>query len=106
METTTLQLVTIVAESILESRLERDLQKLGAHGFTVSSARGQGTRGLRTGDWEGGNVRIETIVSPAVADDILAFVAEHYFPNYAVIAWVHDVGVLRGDKYVHGDPGS
>jgi len=44
-------------------------------------------------------VRIETIVGPAVADRILEHVSANYFEDYAVIAWVDDVGVVRGDKY-------
>jgi nitrogen regulatory protein P-II 2 len=34
-----------------------------------------------------------------VAERILARVAEEYFAHYAVIAWVEDVEVVRGDKY-------
>jgi len=34
-----------------------------------------------------------------VADRILARVAEAYFPRFAVVAWVEDVEVVRGDKY-------
>lgn len=45
-------------------------------------------------------MRIEVVVSDEVADRILDHVAEHYFPNYAVIAFVADVAVVRGDKYV------
>jgi hypothetical protein len=54
---------------------------------------------VRTSEWEGGNIRLETIVSPAVADKILERLAEAYFANYAVIAFVDTVEVVRGDKY-------
>jgi nitrogen regulatory protein P-II 2 len=40
------------------------------------------------------------VVSAAVADRVLAHVAKHYFPNYAVIAYVGTVEVVRGEKYV------
>ena len=95
-----LSLVTIVVETILEQRLTRALRDLGVSGFTITAARGDGARGFRTGDVEGGNIKIETIVPPDRAAQILAHVEEHYFENYAVIAWVSEVGVLRGDKYV------
>jgi nitrogen regulatory protein P-II 2 len=95
-----LSLVTIVIESILEQRITRALRDLGVSGFTITAARGDGQRGFRTGDVEGGNVKIETIVHPDRAAEVLAYVEEHYFENYAVIAWVSEVGVLRGDKYV------
>ena len=44
-------------------------------------------------------MRIETIVSPAVAERILEVLATVYFPNYAVVAWAADVQVVRGDKF-------
>lgn len=91
--------VTIVAEAILEDRIARDLRSLGAHGFTITEARGEGSRGVRAQDWEGRNVRIESIASDEVAGAVLEHVAEHYFAHFAVIAWVDDVEVVRGDKY-------
>ncbi|WP_299432430.1 transcriptional regulator [uncultured Meiothermus sp.] len=94
-----LKLVTIVAEGFLEEKLVREVKKLGARGYTITPARGEGSRGVRTSEWEGGNIRLETIVSPAVADKILERLAEAYFANYAVIAFVDTVEVVRGDKY-------
>ena len=96
---TQLRLVTIVAEAVLEERLLRELAQLGARGWTIAHVRGEGSRGTRTSGLEGGNVRIETLVAPDVADRILAHVAEVYFPRFAVVAWVEDVEVVRGDKY-------
>ena len=91
--------VTIVAEALLEDRIVREIRALGALGFTIAETRGEGSRGVRAADWEGRNVRIETIVGGEVAAAILAHVADHYFAHYAVIAWVDDVEVVRGDKY-------
>jgi hypothetical protein len=54
---------------------------------------------VRASEWEGSNIRLETIVSPAVAERILNHLAEVYFANYAVIAFVENVEVVRGDKY-------
>jgi hypothetical protein len=45
-------------------------------------------------------VRIETLVSAAVADKIMELVSARYFQNYAVVCWVVDASVLRGEKYV------
>ena len=95
-----LKLVTIVAEALLESRLTRDLKKLGARGYTITEARGEGSRGVRSSEWEGSNLKVEAVVSPAVANKIMAYLAEHYFPHYAVIAYVQTVEVARGEKYV------
>jgi nitrogen regulatory protein P-II 2 len=100
MKTVPLKLVTIVAEAVLEDRLVRDLGAAGARGHTVTTVRGHGSRGVRASDWEGGNVRIEVIVSDEVSGRVLDLLAERYFPNYAVVAWVENVQVVRGEKYV------
>lgn len=98
--TTHMLLVTVVAEAILQQRIVRELKSLGVSGFTVSATRGEGSRGSRAGDLEGGNVKIETIVPPELAATILSHVEAKYFEHYAVIVWVADVGVLRGEKYL------
>lgn len=100
MKTTPLKLLTIVAEPVLEERLTLAVRTSGASGFTVVSGHGEGSRGMRASEVPGECIRIETVVSAAVADRILELVAAQYFPHYAVIAYVTDVMVVRGDKYV------
>lgn len=95
-----LKLVTLVAEPVLEERLTSKLLELGATGFTVTDSRGQGSRGIRASAVPGEGVRIEVVVSAEVAAAILEHVKDQYFPSYAVIAWVTEVEVVRGDKYV------
>jgi hypothetical protein len=99
MQTRTLMLVTVVAEHVLESELVTLMKTEGATGYTVTPAHGEGSRGLRTG-MEGGNVRLEVVVPTVVADAIVTRLAERYFTNYAVIAWLTEVRVVRGEKYV------
>ena len=100
MELVPLKLVTIVAEGLLEKRLVEEVKRLGAKGYTITPARGEGSRGIRSVDWEGQNIRLETIVSEEVALRILQRLQEEYFPHYAVIAYVENVWVVRGEKYV------
>ncbi|MDX2003947.1 MAG: transcriptional regulator [Meiothermus sp.] len=94
-----LKLVTIIAEGFLEDKLIREVRRLGAKGYTVTPARGEGSRGVRASEWEGGNIRLECIVSPEVAEKIVKRLAEVYFTNFAVIAYLESVEVVRGDKY-------
>ncbi len=101
MKTRRLTLVTVVAEAVLEQQLIQLVKAEGATGFTVTAAHGEGSRALRTG-MEEGNVRLEVVVSEEVGDAIVTCLAERYFTNYAVIAWLTDVSVVRGDKYVRG----
>lgn len=91
--------VTIVAESLLTERLQEDVLRLGASGYTSTLAEGRGSRGVRASEWEGRNVKIEILVTPEIADRILQHLSEAYFENYAVIAYAHDVEVVRGEKY-------
>lgn len=100
MQMTKLKLVTIIAEAFLEERLLRELRQLGAKGYTIGEARGEGTRGIHASSWEGPNLRIETLVGPEMAEQIMRYVAEHYFADYAVIMYSVDAEVLRGEKYL------
>lgn len=100
MQTTRVKLVTIIAEAVLEERLLREIRQLGAKGYTLVMAKGEGTRGIHASSWEGHNLRIETLVSHDVAEKIMAHIAEHYFADYAVIVYCVDAEVIRGDKYL------
>lgn len=99
MNTVSLKLVTIVAEHILEDRLIEDVLKMGARGYTLTNTRGQGSRGVRASEWEGPDVKIETVVSEEVADRIVEHVASRYFAHHAVIVYTQTVDVVRGGKY-------
>jgi nitrogen regulatory protein P-II 2 len=94
-----LKLVTVVTELVLQEQLVRKVLELGATGCTYREASGDGSRGARH-DAGGENVQVEVVCSPEVAEDILTFVSHHYFENYACIAWVTDVEVVRGSRYV------
>jgi hypothetical protein len=99
MHTEELLLVTVVAEAIVEHRLTRDVAAAGARGWTVVDARGQGSRGVRADEFEGANIRLETLVPREVADRILEVLAADYFPRYAVVAWTTPAHVVRPGKY-------
>lgn len=99
MQTGDMVLVTIVAEAVVEHRLVRDVEAAGSHGWTVCDARGRGSRGVRADEFEGSNIRLETLVSAAVADEILQVLARDYFARYAVVAWTTPASVVRPDKY-------
>lgn len=91
--------VTIVSESLLKERLVTLLRKHGASGFTLTLVEGEGSRGVRASDWEGRNVKIETLVSSKTAEAILDELGDTYFEDFAVIAWLSEVNVLRGGKF-------
>lgn len=100
MHTIPLSLVTIIAEPVLEDRLVHDLRRLGASGYTITDSRGEGSRGVRASDPPGVSIRIEVAAGAEVTDRILEMLAADYFPNYAVIAWLTEARVVRGEKYL------
>ena len=100
MRTVPVVCLTIVAEAVVEARLLRDLETAGVRGWTLTSGRGRGTGQVDASDWEGANVRVETLLPPAAADRVLAMLATHYFPQFAVVAWVTPSHVVRGDKFL------
>jgi hypothetical protein len=94
------KLVTIVTEAALERRLVDDLKRLGAHGYTISDARGEGSRGVRNAGWEASsNIRIEVICDETTAEAIAGHLKAAYYANYAMILYLSDVGVLRPQKF-------
>lgn len=100
MNTQMMKRVTVIAEAVVAERIEEDILKLGASGYTTTEADGRGSRGVRASDWEGKNVKIESVVRPEVCASILECLAKDYFKYFAVIAYAHDVEVVRGEKYI------
>ena len=100
MEITEVKLLTIVAEAVLEPQLIEVVEEKGAGGYTITDARGSGSRGVRSAGWtHNGNIRLEVICTPEVADDITACLRERYYADYAMVLFITDVGVLRPDKF-------
>lgn len=93
-------LLTIVTEAIVEPTLLRDLDRLGVRGYTVSDARGRGSRGVRDAAWEeAANIRVEVICPRALAEDLLRHLQERYYANYAMVAFLAEIEVLRPEKF-------
>ena len=94
------KLLTVVTESALENVLVKDLERLGAHGYTVTDARGKGRRGMRDGAWgESSNIRVEVVCDAATADAIAEHLHARYYNDYGMILFITDVTVLRPEKF-------
>ncbi len=100
MARSTVRLVTIVAEGVLRDRLLAELLDLGARGYTVGEVHGHGSSGVSGQFWSGAQIRVETLVAPAVAERIMDHLQAQYFDVYSVIAYSCEVSVVRGDKYL------
>jgi hypothetical protein len=100
MKTELCTLVTIVTDASFERRLIEDIERLGARGWTVTDARGKGTEGEREPGWDTiGNIRIEVVCDPPVAERIADHVSAAYFEYYAIFLYLSDVRVPRGEKF-------
>jgi nitrogen regulatory protein PII len=94
------KLVTIVTEAVLEPELSEELEDLGASGYTVTNARGSGSRGIRDAGWfSSSNIRIEVVCSDEVAQAIARHLRRKYYDHYAMILFESDVRVLRPEKF-------
>ena len=93
-------LLTIVTEGVVEPTLLRDIERLGVRGYTVSDARGKGSRGVRDATWgEAANIRIEVICTRALAEEVLRHLQARYYANYAMVAFLAEIEVLRPEKF-------
>lgn len=99
MDTVERQLITIVAEAVVERRLIDDLKKCGAKGYSLSHVSGEGVTGRHTLDLNGPSLRIESVVTDDVAERILEMLAANYFERFAVIAWLTPARVARPDRF-------
>lgn len=97
-----LKLVTVVGESVIMDDIAREGIDLGATGYTLTDAAGQGSRSTRNVIVTSGakTQKVEFVVPMEVAEKILKHVSHSYFEHYACIAWLADVQVVRGENYV------
>ena len=78
----------------------RDLEKLGVRGYTVTDARGRGSRGMHSGAYDAtANIRIEVICLRSLAESAVKHLQAHYYANYAMVAFLQDVEIFRPEKF-------
>lgn len=93
-------LLTVFTEASIEQLLVRDMDRMGIRGYTISDARGKGSRGVRDASWdESRNIRIEVICARSQAEELLTHLQARYYSNYAMVAYFSEVEVLRPGKF-------
>jgi nitrogen regulatory protein P-II 2 len=94
------KMVTIIAESALEALIIKNIERLGASGYTLMYAMGNGERGVRKGDWDQNkNIFLQTVCSDEVAHAIMDYLYDHYYEDYAIIAYATEVDIHRNSKF-------
>lgn len=92
--------VTVIAESEMEKSLVEQFVRMGAKGYTTMPCRGRGEHEIYEDPFLGtGRVRIETIVQPKVADDIMRYLQSPAFAARPLTACVEAVQVLANDRF-------
>ena len=101
MDNKTRLLLTIITEMSLEKTLTKELQELGALGYTITNARGRGSRGARRSHWDvESNIRIEIVCTDDIARVITERMQEKYYEHFGMIIFSHEVSVLRSNKFI------
>lgn len=94
------KLLTVITEEALERPLTKIIKQVGARGYTITEARGEGARGARgPGVEQGSNIRVEVICEEAMAWQIAETLHQQYFENFSMVLYLSDVQVIRGDKF-------
>ncbi len=92
-------LLTIIVEEALASAIEKEIEEMGAKGYTAWHVSGKGISGLRDNQWIGENIKIETIVSLDVGQIIMLHLQRKYFDRFPIIAFHYPVSVVRADHF-------
>lgn len=96
--------IVIITEKLVVDGVVKIIERTGATGYTIFSAGGKGSRGIRSEDRprvvDGfANVQIDVITTEEVANKIAEEVAATYFENYSGITYLEDVEILRPAKF-------
>jgi hypothetical protein len=97
---TGLKVVVLICEEALESLVCVDILAAGAKGYTVSTVRGRGNRGVRDAGWLlSSNARFEIMCTEEVALRLIAVVEHKYAQHYGLIVYMHDVLASRSGNH-------
>lgn len=95
-----LKLLTLIFDEALARQIENEILELGAKGYTITTVQGRGHSGERADSWTGVNAKLEIIAREQVVIKILSHVKMKYFERYPLIAYFHDIHVVRSNHFV------
>lgn len=83
--------LVLICEEALENLVGRDIIESGAKGYTVTTVRGRGNRGVRDAQWSlSSNIRFEVLCESDTAIRIVQVVENKYALNFGLIVYVLD----------------
>lgn len=93
------KLLTIIIEPVLSAQILALSESMGATGFTITEVNGKGTGEKSTGEIPDSKIKIEIVLDPELANQLMKTLADQYFENYSLITYSTDVAILRPEKF-------
>ncbi len=97
--------ISIIAEKLIQNGIIQILDQAGATGYSLFEGGGKGQHGLHATHHPSivddfAIVKVEAIVaSRETAEEIAQRIAEDYFDTQSGVIYLHDVEVLRPEKF-------
>jgi nitrogen regulatory protein PII len=94
------QRITIIADSVLTTTLLENLLQLGSNGYSYTECHGKGKHEDLPDPYTGiSRVRIEVLVQPDVAKNIMDYLYSEDLRHYALVACVETVEVSTHETF-------
>ena len=87
------KLLTITCEILAQKNVIDILKNHNITGYTSYEVDGNGEKGLR------GQVKVEIIMREEKLSDVIEDISRTLFPDFTIILYVSDVGVVRTEKF-------
>ena len=94
------KLLTITCEILAQKNVIEILKNHDITGYTSYEVDGNGEKGLRgQGIQAEKNVKVEIIMREEKLSDVIEDISRTLFPDFTIILYVSDVGVVRTEKF-------
>jgi len=94
------KLLTITCEILAQKNIIDILKNHDITGYTSYEVDGNGEKGLRgQGIQAEKNVKVEVIMREKKLSDVIEHISRTLFPDFTIILYVSDVGVVRTEKF-------
>ena len=94
------KLLTITCEILAQKNIIDILKNHDITGYTSYEVDGNGAKGLRgQGIQSEKNVKVEVIMREEKLSDVIEDISRTLFPDFTIILYVSDIGVVRTEKF-------
>ena len=94
------KLLTITCEILAQKNVIEILKNHDITGYTTYEVEGNGAKGLRGQGFKNEkNVKVEVVMREEKLSGVVEDISRTLFPDFAIILYVSDVGVVRTEKF-------